>query len=90
MIVRDLEGWPPTWRRPGETTGEGVRAERGVLISVRWDHRRPLLTLVMEDAGDRYVAVPVAVDSVLSRLCLLLGWQIGRPLASIGALPITL
>jgi hypothetical protein len=90
VIVRDLACWPPTWRRTSGASGAGVRGERGVLIAARWDHRGPLLTLVMEDAEGRHVAVPEDSVRVLSRLCLVLGWQIGQPVARIGGLEITL
>jgi hypothetical protein len=43
----------------------------------------------MEDGSDRHSAVLEDETSVLTRLSLLLDWQIGRPLAKIGSLEMT-
>ena len=92
MNVRDLPCWPPRWRRASSPSGEVTSGDRGVLIAARWDHKTQSLALTMEDDGDRHVAVledKVQVR-VLSKLALLLDWHIGRPLAKIGSLEMTL
>ena len=91
MNVRDLPCWPPRWRRASSISGEAASGERGILIAARWDHKSQSLALVMEeDGGVRHVAVLEDTVPVLSKLCLLLGWHIGRPLAKIGSLEIAL
>ena len=44
----------------------------------------------MEEGGDRYSAVLEDDGRVLTKLSLLLDWHIGRPLAKIGSLEMTL
>ena len=90
MKVRDLACWPPRWRRGSSLSGEVVSGERGVLIAARWDHKTQSLALIMEEEGDRHVAVLDDKVRVLSQLGLLLDWHIGRPLAKIGSLEMTL
>ena len=90
MNVRDLACWPPRWRRTSSPSGEVTIGERGVLIAARWDHKTQSLALIMEDEGDRHVAVLEDKVRVLSKLSLLLDWHIGRPLAKIGSLEMTL
>lgn len=90
MNVRDLGCWPPRWRRASSPSGEVTGGERGVLIATRWDHKTESLVLLMEDEGDRHVAVLEDGVRVLSKLSLLLDWHIGRPLAKIGSLEMTL
>jgi hypothetical protein len=89
MNVRDLACWPPRWRRASSPSGAVTSGERGVLIAARWDHKTQSLTLIMEDEGDRHTAVLEDKVRVLSKLSLLLDWQIGRPLAKIGSLEMT-
>jgi hypothetical protein len=43
----------------------------------------------MEDEGDRHSAVLVDEVGLLTKLYLLLGWYVGRPLAKIGSLEMT-
>ena len=90
MTVRDLPCWPPSWRRASDPSGTATLGERGVLIATRWDRKTPSLALIMEDEGDRHVAVLEDKTGVLSKLLLLLDWHIGRPLAKIGSLEMTL
>jgi hypothetical protein len=90
MNVRDPRCWPPKWRRAAGVSGEAVGFERGILIATRWDHKTQSLTLVIEDDGDRHVAVLEDKVRVLSKLYLLLDWHIGRPLVKIGSLKIAL
>jgi len=44
----------------------------------------------MEDGGDRHTAILEDDVQMLSKLSLLLDWQIGRPLSKIGSLEIVL
>lgn len=90
MNVRDLTCWPPRWRRASSPPGEVTSGERGVLIATRWDHQAQSLGLIMEDEEGRHVAVLEDKVRVLSKLSLLLDWHIGRPLAKIGSLEMTL
>jgi hypothetical protein len=89
MNVRDLTCWPPRWRRAAGPSGEVTSGERGVLIAARWDHKTRSIALIMEDEGDRHLAVLEGEGRVLSKLSLLLDWQVGRPLAVIGGLEMT-
>jgi hypothetical protein len=89
MNVRDLTCWPPRWRRASSPSGEVSSGERGILIAARWDHKTQSLALIMEDEGARHVAVLEDKVPVLAKLSLLLDWQIGRPLAKIGSLEMT-
>jgi hypothetical protein len=89
MTVRDLTCWPPTWRGVSGGSGHVAKGEAGILIAVHWDWTRQSLTLTMEDAGDRHTAVLDDEVGRLTRLYLLLGWHIGRPLANIGRLEVT-
>ena len=89
MNVRDLPCWPPKWRRASSPSGEVSSGERGILIAARWDHKTQSLALIMEDEGARHVAVLEDKVPVLAKLSLLLDWQIGRPLAKIGSLEMT-
>lgn len=89
MNVRDLTCWPPRWRRASSPSGEVSGGERGILIAARWDHKTQSLALIMEDEGTRHVAVLEDKVPVLAKLSLLLDWQIGRPLAKIGSLEMT-
>jgi len=90
MNVRDLTCWPPRWRRASGLSGEVPCGERGILIATRWDHKTRSLALIMEDGGDRHTAILEDDVRMLSKLSLLLDWQIGRPLAKIGSLEIVL
>jgi hypothetical protein len=89
MNVRDLACWPPRWRRASSPSGEVTPGERGVLIAARWDHKAGSLSLFMEEGGDRQVAVLEDKVQVLTALALLLGWHVGRPIAKIGGLELT-
>ena len=89
MLVRDLQCWPPKWRGVPSGSGDVTAGERGILIGVHWDLKRQSLTLTMEDTGDRYSAVLQDEVGKLTKLYLLLGWHIGRPLAKIGSLEMT-
>jgi hypothetical protein len=89
MNVRDLKCWPPRWRRASSLSGEVTNGERGILIAARWDDKTQSLALIMEDEGDRHVAVLEDGAQVLSKLSLLLDWHVGRRLAKIGKLEMT-
>ena len=86
MIVRDLSCWPPNWRAAATGASRGAMGERGVLIEAHGDLRAESLTLTMEDAGHRYVAVLRDEVGVLTGLALLLGWHIGRSMKQIASL----
>jgi hypothetical protein len=88
MNVRELACWPPRWQRASGPSGEVTSGERGILIAARWDHKTQSLALIMEDGGDRHTAVLEDQVRMLSKLALLLDWQIGRPLTKIGGLEI--
>ena len=90
MNVRDLTCWPPRWRRVSSPAGEATGGERGILIAARWDHKTQSLALAMEDEGHRHTAVLEDKGRMLAQLALMLDWQIGRPLAKIGGLEMTL
>jgi hypothetical protein len=90
MTVRDLACWPPNWRAVATGASHGAKGERGVLMAARGDLRAQTLTLTMEDAGDRYVAVLHDDASVVTGLTLLLDWHLGRPLAQIARLEVRL
>jgi hypothetical protein len=87
--VRDLKCWPPKWRGVPRGTGPVANGEDGILIAVRCDLKTESLTLTMEDGSDRHSAVLEDEMSVLTKLSLLLDWQVGRPLAKIGSLEMT-
>jgi hypothetical protein len=89
MNVRDLACWPPRWRSVSSPSGAVTSGERGILIATRWDHKTQSLALIMEDGGNRHTAVLEDKVRVLSKLALLLDWQIGRPVAKIGSLEMT-
>jgi hypothetical protein len=86
MKVRDLPCWPPRWREASPASGHAADGERGVLTAIRWDLMTQSFTLTMEDEGDRYSGRLEGEVRVLTKLYLLLGWHIGRPLARIGSL----
>lgn len=86
MKVRDLPCWPPKWRAASGLPGHAANGERGVLIAIRWDLKTHSFTLTMEDEGDRYSGMLEGEVRMLTKLYLLLGWHIGRPLANIGSL----
>ena len=90
MNVRDLTCWPLRWRQFSGPSGEATGGERGILIAARWDHKTQFLALAMEDEGDRHTAVLEDRGRGLAKLALMLDWQIGRPLAKIGGLEMTL
>jgi hypothetical protein len=90
MTVRELPCWPPNWRAATTGTSHGAKGERGVLIAVRGDLTAQSLTLTMEDAGDRYVAVLRDDARVLTGLTLLLDWHLGRSVAQIASLEMRL
>ena len=90
MTVRDLPCWPPNWRAVATGASHGAKGGRGVLMAARGDLRAQTLTLTMEDAGDRYVAVLHDDASVVTGLTLLLDWHLGRPLAQIARLEVRL
>ena len=89
MTVRDLTCWPPSWRRVASPSGEATSGERGVLIAARWDHKTRSIALIMEDEGDRHLAVLEGELRVLWKLAPLLDCQVGQPLAKIGGLEMT-
>jgi hypothetical protein len=89
MTVRDLKCWPPKWRGAPPETGPVANGEGGILIAVRCDLKNQSLTLTREDGTDRRSAVLEDEMSVLTKLALLLDWQIGRPLAKIGSVEMT-
>ncbi len=86
MTVRDLKCWPPKWRRDSRVSGHVANGESGTLIAVRWNLKNQSLALTMEDEGDRHSAVLEDEVGVLTKLYLLLGWHVGRPLAKVGSL----
>ena len=88
MTIRDLPCWPPNWRAATTGASRGANGERGVLIAARADRTAGSLTLTMEDAGDRYVAVLHDDARVLTGLTLLLDWHLGRSLAQIASLEV--
>jgi hypothetical protein len=90
MTVRDLPCWPPNWRSASTGASHGAKGGRGVLIAARGDFAAESLTLTMEDAGDRYVAILHDDARVLTGLVLLLDWHLGRSLAQIGNLEMRL
>ncbi len=89
MEVRDLKCWPPKWRGTSSVSGHVAPGEGGVLTAVRRDLKKHTLTLTMEYEGDRYSGVLEDDAGLLTRLYLLLGWQIGRALTKIGGLEMT-
>ncbi len=89
MKVRDLQGWPPQWRGAPRGTDHVPRGEDGILVAVRWDLKNQSCALTMEDEGDRYSGLLEGEVRLLTKLYLLLGWHIGRPLANIGSLEMT-
>lgn len=90
MTVRELPCWPPNWRATTTGASHGAKGERGVLIAARGDRTAQSLTLTMEDAGDRYVAVLHDDARVLTGLTLLLDWHLGRSMAQIASLEMRL
>ena len=90
MTVRDLPCWPPNWRAVTTGVSHGARGGRGVLTAAREDCQARTVTLTMEDAGDRYVAVLHDDARVVTGLTLLLDWHLGRPLAQIARLEVRL
>jgi len=90
MTVRDLPCWPPNWRAVATGASHGAKGERGVLMAARGDLRAQTLTLTMEDAGDRYVAVLHDDPGVVTGLTLLFDWHLGQPLAQIARLEVRL
>jgi hypothetical protein len=90
MKVRDLKCWPPKWRGDPGVSGHVANGEDGVLIAVRWDFKTQSLALTMEDEGARHSAVLEDEVRWLTKLSLLLDWHVGRPLAKIGSLEMTL
>lgn len=89
MKVRDLRGWPPQWRGAVRGTDHVPHGEDGILVAVRWDLKNQSCALTMEDEGHRYSGLLEGEVRLLTRLYLLLGWHIGRPLAKIGSLEMT-
>lgn len=90
MTVRELPCWPPNWRAVTTGASHGARGERGVLMAARVDPTAQSLTLTMEDAGDRYVAVLHDDARVVTGLTRLLDWHLGRSLAQIASLEVRL
>jgi hypothetical protein len=90
MTVRELPCWPPNWRAVTTGASHGARGERGVLMAARGDPTAQSLTLTMEDAGDRFVAVLHDDARVVTGLTLLLDWHLGRSLAQIASLEVRL
>lgn len=90
MTVRDLPCWPPNWRAVTTGASHGAKGERGVLVAACGDRAAQSLTLTMEDAGDRYVAILHDEARVLTRLALLLEWHLGRSLRQIAGLEVRL
>ncbi len=84
--VRDLKCWPPKWRGVPRGTKPVANGEDSILIAVRCDLKNESLTLTMEDGSDRHSAVLEDEIRVLTKLSLMLDWQVGRPLAKIGSL----
>jgi hypothetical protein len=90
MNVRDLSCWPPKWRGASSGPDHVANGEGGILTAVRWDLKTQSLTLTRESEGERHSAVCEGEVSVLTELYLLLGGHIGRPLAKIGSLEMSL
>ncbi len=84
--MRDLKCWPPKWRAASSGSEDVANGDGGILIAVRWDRRTQSLALTMEYEGGRHSAIVKDEVGLLTKLCLLLGWHIGRPLARIGTL----
>jgi hypothetical protein len=64
------------------------QGERGALVAARGDLAAQSLTLTMEDAGDRCVAILHDEARVLTGLTLLLHWHLGRSLVQIASLEV--
>lgn len=90
MNVHDLRCWPPRWQRPSSPSDAVASDERGILIGTRYDRKTQSLALIMEEGGVRHTAVLEDKVGVLAKLSLLLDWHIGRPIATMGSLEITL
>ena len=90
MKVRDLQCWPPKWQGAPRESGHVAHGEDGILIAVRGDLKAQSLALTMGDDGNRYSAALEDEARVLTKLSLLLGWHVGRPLAKIGSLEMAL
>jgi hypothetical protein len=88
MNVRDLNCWPPEWGGSPRGSRPVATSEDGILIGVRWDLNNQSLALTLEHEGERYSAVLRDDVGSLTKLYLLLGWHVGRPLAKIGSLEI--
>ena len=89
MKVRDLKCWPPKWREASGVSGSVANGEVGTLTAVHWDPGNQSLALTMEHEGERRSGVLKDDVGLLTKLYLLLGWQVGRALARIGNLEMT-
>jgi len=89
MKIRDLNCWPPEWGGGAGASGIVPDGEDGTLTGVRWDLKNPSLAVTMEYEGDRHSAVLRDDVGLLTKVYLMLGWHIGRPLAKVGSLEIT-
>ena len=86
MKVQELECWPPKWRGASGGSGHVANGQGGILTAVRWNLKNQSLALTMEYEGERQSGVLEDEVRVLTKLSLLLDWQVGRPLATIGNL----
>ena len=84
MLAAELAGG--IYRRQPRCQGRARCPHRGA----RGYFTAQSLTLTMEDAGDRYVAVLRDDATVLTGLTLLLDWHVGRSLAQIASLEMRL
>lgn len=89
MKVRDLECWPPKWQGASGVSDSVANGEVGTLTAVRWDPGNQSLALTMEREGERQSGVLKGDVGLLTKLYLLLGWQVGRALARVGSLEMT-
>ena len=89
MKIRDLNCWPPEWRGDPGASANVPDGEDGTLTGVRWDLEDRSLTVTMEYEGDRHSAVLRDDVGLLTKVYLMLGWHVGRPLAKVGTLEIT-
>jgi len=87
MLIRDLQGWHPSWAASYSGIGKFI-GEVGVLKRVRWSSQSQYLVLSIEYEGNEHSGVLQGNRDQLQRVLTVLTQNVGRPIKEVAALEV--
>ena len=88
MLIRDLQGWHPSWAASYSGIGKFAIGEVGVLKRVRWSSQSQYLVLSIEYEGNEHSGVLQGNRDQLQRVLTVLTQNVGRPIKEVAALEV--